>query len=451
MLCAPNSPELAIAYFAVHAAGGVAVLLDADVPAESLAWIAEDAEARLALVGGKSTCRRRSPTLTAWCGEGSEVGEQRSESRGQRSEVADPTLEIGFPTSDLRLPTSDSAADLIYTTGTTGRKKGVLLTHRSIAQAALNINAFVGTCRDDLEVMPLPLSHSFGLGRLRAMALAGHCLLLLPGMRNPATVLKQLLDAKATGLALVPAGFDLILRMTRDRLGDAREHLRYIEIGSAAMRPETRQKLLDLLPRTRICHHYGLTEASRAAFLEYHADHDHLASIGRPSPNVEMAVRDDEGHDLTDGQEGEICVRGGMVMQQYWKQPELTRDALRRREGDRHPPCDAQESLSDVAWGFATPSLRGGSARATVAIAMPTAITTSPAGKAIWSTSAAGKSIPRKSSRPSMRIPPWSSRPASARPIRKASWANVSRPASSSAAKSVTNSSSTGCATRRRI
>ncbi len=351
LLCAPNSPELAIAYFAVHAAGGVAVLLDADVPAESLRWIAEDAEARLALCWREIDLPAPVANLAAWCGEGSEVGEQRSESRGQRSEVADPTSEIGFPTSDLRLPTSDSAADLIYTTGTTGRKKGVLLTHRSIAQAALNINAFVGTCRDDLEVMPLPLSHSFGLGRLRAMALAGHCLLLLPGMRNPATVLKQLLDAKATGLALVPAGFDLILRMTRDRLGDAREHLRYIEIGSAAMRPETRQKLLDLLPRTRICHHYGLTEASRAAFLEYHADHDHLASIGRPSPNVEMAVRDDEGHDLTDGQEGEICVRGGMVMQQYWKQPELTRDALRRREGDRHPPCDAQESLSDVAWG----------------------------------------------------------------------------------------------------
>ena len=126
--------------------------------------------------------------------------------------------------------------------------------------------------------------------------------------------------------------------MTRDRLGDAREHLRYIEIGSAAMPLETKRKLMDLLPQTRICHHYGLTEASRAAFLEYHADRDHLASIGRPSPNVEMAVRDDDGRDLPDGQEGEIAVRGGMVMQQYWKQPELTRDALRGgwlRTGDR--------------------------------------------------------------------------------------------------------------------
>ena len=223
----------------------------------------------------------------------------------------------------------EDPADLLYTTGTTGRKKGVLLTQENIAQAALNINAFVGAAPDDLEVMPLPLSHSFGLGRLRSMARVGHCLLLLPGMRNPAAVLKQFLDARASGLALVPAGIDLILRMTKDRLGDAREHLRWLEIGSAAMPLEMKRKLMELLPQTRICHHYGLTEASRATFLEYHADRQQLTSIGRPSPNVEMTLRGDEDREVPDGQCGEIVVRGGMVMREYWKQPELTRDVLR--------------------------------------------------------------------------------------------------------------------------
>ena len=215
-----------------------------------------------------------------------------------------------------------------------GRRKGVLLSHESIAQAAVNINSFIGTTADDREVMPLPLSHSFGLGRLRVMALVGHCLLLMPGMRNPAAVLKLLLDTRATGLALVPAGFDLILRMTRDRLGDARSHLRYVEIGSAAMPLATRMKLCELLPETRLCHHYGLTEASRAAFLEYHADREHLATIGRPSPNVEMAVRNEAGRDVPDGQQGQIVVRGRMVMRRYWKQSELTASDL--REGWLH-------------------------------------------------------------------------------------------------------------------
>jgi long-chain acyl-CoA synthetase len=313
-LCGPNSQQLAAAYFAVHMAGAVAVLLDADIPEESARWVIDDANVRLTLAAMRLDLPGNVQNLAEWC----QPGEDEF---------------LGLPSAELADP-----SDLVYTTGTTGRKKGVLLTHANIAQAARNINSFIGTRGDDVEVMPLPLSHSFGLGRLRCMAQAGHCLLLLPGMRNPAMVLKQLLDVRATGLALVPAGIELVLRMTRDRLGDAAGHLRYVEIGSAALPPDVKQRMMDLLPQTRICHHYGLTEASRAAFLEYHSDRDHLASIGRPSPNVEMAVHDEAGKTLPDGQEGEISVRGGMVLSHYWKQPDLTRDALRDgwlRTGDR--------------------------------------------------------------------------------------------------------------------
>jgi long-chain acyl-CoA synthetase len=308
VLYGPNSPQLAAAYFAVHAAGGVTVLLDADTPDDRLRWAVEDADARLVLLGGV-----RRPGL----------GQVPVEDLAAITR-ADDSQPLWSPRANL-----DDPADLLYTTGTTGRPKGVLLTHENIAQAALNINSFVGTTADDREVMPLPLAHSFGLGRLRAMALAGHCLLLQHGMRNPAALLKQVLDAKATGLALVPAGFDLVLRMTGDRLADARGHLRYVEIGSAPMPLPTRMKLAELLPDTRLCHHYGLTEASRSAFLEYHADRESLSSLGRPSPNVEMAVCDDQGRRLPDGEQGQIVVRGRTVMREYWKQPELTRSVLR--------------------------------------------------------------------------------------------------------------------------
>jgi long-chain acyl-CoA synthetase len=86
---------------------------------------------------------------------------------------------------------------------------------------------------------------------------------------------------------------------------------------------------MELLPTTRISHHYGLTEASRAAFIEYHSDADRLDSIGKASPNVEIAIVDEENHPLPDGDIGEIAVRGPMVMQYYWKQPELTRKVMR--------------------------------------------------------------------------------------------------------------------------
>ncbi len=259
LLCGPNSPELAAVYFAVHAAGCMAVPLDADIPPAAAQWIAEDSGARLALTVRNLALPIPTEDLRAIC-----------RPAGGKD---------GHPVCGL-----DDMADLLYTSGTTGRKKGVVLTQRNIAQAALNINIFIRPSPADIEVVPIPLSHSFGLGRLRCMAQAGHTLALEAGMRNPARVLNRVLELKATGLALVPAGFDLILSMTKDQLAEARWHLRYIEIGSAAMRPEARQKLMELLPRTRICHHYGLTEGSRAAFIEYHADRHKVSSIGRAAP-----------------------------------------------------------------------------------------------------------------------------------------------------------------------
>lgn len=305
VICAPNSPAWAAAYFAVHAIGCVAVPLDADVRPAGARQLVEDSQAKCAVASQGVALALPCHDLSALC---------------------DPQGASSDFTPDCRL---DDVADLLFTTGTTGRKKGVALTHRQIAQAAANINAFVQTGPEDRELVPLPLSHSFGLGRLRSMARTGNTLLLEAGMRNPAKVLKQVLDHKLTGVAMVPAGFDLLLRLTRDRLADAASHLRYIEIGSAAMPLETKRRLMELLPRTRICHHYGLTEASRAAFLEYHADRAKLGSIGRPSPNVRIEVRDDQGRRLPPGECGELVVQGGMVMKEYWRQPELTSQTLR--------------------------------------------------------------------------------------------------------------------------
>src|SRR5208337_533943 len=148
------------------------------------------------------------------------------------------------------------------------------------------------------------------------------------GVGTGALVVKRILETRATGLALVPAGFDIIRRMTGEALGQARGHLRYIEIGSAAMKPETRRWLMELLPHTRICHHYGLTEASRAAFIEYHGDAHKLGSVGKAAPNVEILICNEQGNRLPTGETGEVVVRGRMVMKAYWNQPELTRQTF---------------------------------------------------------------------------------------------------------------------------
>jgi len=302
LICGGNTVAVPVLYFAIHALGAAAAPVAPDVPAHVLAALATDAGARLAVVdrpNGGMPCAVITPA------------EATAGTPGQ-AEI-EPVCR------------RDMVADLLFTTGTTGKRKGVVLTQANILAAARNINAFIGNRPEDVEVVPLPLSHSFGLGRLRCLALMGHTLVLEPGVGAGASVVRRVLDARATGLAMVPAGFEILRRMTGDALGQARDHLRYIEIGSAAMKQETRQWLTSLLPRTRICHHYGMTEASRAAFTEYHSDAHKPGTVGRAAPNVEICVCDEAGRRLPAGQTGELVVRGPMVMREYWNQPELTR------------------------------------------------------------------------------------------------------------------------------
>ncbi len=295
VLFGENSVAFSVAYFAIHAAGGIAVPIGSDVSVESVHQSLEDCAPSLVLAESPghapASAARPLPPPEQWAASDATVTPRCS---------------------------ADSPADLLFTTGTTGRRKGVLLSHGHVANAATNINAFVGTSGDDIEVVPIPLSHSFGLGRLRCWAQVGHRLVLEPGLRNPALLYKRLVDTKATGLAIVPAGVALLRRLVGARFADVATHLRYLELGSAALSQDDRRFLIETLPATRICHHYGLTEASRAAFCELHRDGKKPDSIGRPAPNVEIRIADEQGRSLPAAQVGEITVRGGMVMQGYY-------------------------------------------------------------------------------------------------------------------------------------
>src|SRR5690606_36477895 len=120
-----------------------------------------------------------------------------------------------------------------------------------------------------------------------------------------------------------------ILEQKEAEFGSAAPHLRYLEIGSAAMPLAQKRRLMDLFPATRICMHYGLTEASRSAFLSFHDDSDKLESIGRPSPDVEMRIVDDDGDEVPSGSEGHLEVRGNHLMSGYWQDAAMTERSLR--------------------------------------------------------------------------------------------------------------------------
>lgn len=232
------------------------------------------------------------------------------------------------PTLEAETMSQDDVAEIVFTTGTTGVAKGVLLSHYNIFSSADNINGFIGNTSDEVEILGLPICHSFGLGRLRCTLLKGATMVIIPSFANLKVFFQTIEKYNATGFGLVPAVWAYIRKFSGTRIAKYAPQIRYIEIGSAAMPIESKKELCELLPNTRICHHYGLTEASRSTFMEFHdcLKNDDLKTIGREtSSKVEIKIFSEGGVEVPVGEPGEICVKGNMVMKGYFNAEETAK------------------------------------------------------------------------------------------------------------------------------
>lgn len=297
---------LPVAYFAAHLLGAIAAPLDVRSSDMTFASCTELIE----------------PTLTLW-------GEERDELSERLRKCT--TYERNQP--PLAATTPNKVSEIIFTSGTTGRPKGVVLTHANVLASTSVITQFVGASDTDTEVLTIPLTHSFGLGRLRSILATGGHLVIIQGMTFPQQIFQALTDLSGTGLSCVPSGMRILMGRYADQLAAAGKTLRYIEMGSAYFGPDEKRQLMQLLPNTRLCMHYGLTEASRSTFSEFHHDIDHLESVGRPSSGVEVKILDEQGEECPEDQPGELFVRSACVMDSYWRNGEATVKSLDPKTG----------------------------------------------------------------------------------------------------------------------
>ncbi len=299
LLSAANAPEVAIAYLAIHATGAIATILAPETPPAERADI----------------IARTRPALALGVGEDALALDALSSDQRANHDLS------------ASLPAPSAAADLLFTTGTTGQRKGVLLRHDAVLAIGRAIAAVYGTGPGDLQALPLPLSHSYGLGCLRCAVVAGHALLIERGMVNPRALLGRMEAAGANSIALVPAGVAMIERFARRAFEGFGPRLRLIEIGSAPIAPDLRAWLAGACPDTRILHHYGMTEASRAVFADWRCHPPGTA--GRAAPSAWLTICDPDGAPLAPGVEGEIHVAGSLLMAGYWTGPETPPDRSR--------------------------------------------------------------------------------------------------------------------------
>lgn len=293
ILSAAGNIEFVYAYFGVHIAGGICVPIDPDTNQTRFEYI-EKSTTPVCVMGLLHNVKKETIPFT---------------------DVVNGTSKATYIA-----PEQSQVADILFTTGTTGAPKGVALSYNNLSAAARNINAFIGNTSSDVELLALPVSHSFGLGRLRCSLSKGATVVMLGTFANVKKFFKEMARCQVTMFAMVPASWGFIKKMSGKYIGKFADQLKFMEIGSSFMPVEDKELLMSLLPKTRICMHYGSTEASRSAFMEFHTYKDNLLSIGKASPNVEIKIFTSQGTPAALGEEGEVCVKGEHVTCSYWNE-----------------------------------------------------------------------------------------------------------------------------------
>ena len=242
--------------------------------------------------------------------------------------VAGGTSELGASERRANAVTGDDVADIMFTSGTTGRPKGVVQTHRSTLQIAADWVAMTGLGPDDRYLMINPYFHMFGLKAGILACVTAGATMLPEAVFTVDRVLERIADEGVTVLPGAPTLYQSILD-SPNRDGHDLSSLRIAVTGAADIPVELIRRIVEGLPFRTVMAGYGLTEGGTATATSPDDDVEIIATtVGRPRPGFELRIVDLEGRDVLSGESGEIVVRSGSVMSHYLDDPDATAQVL---------------------------------------------------------------------------------------------------------------------------
>ena len=319
-----NSPEFLETIFAANYLGAIAMPINWRLAAPEVRYILEHSGSR-ALV-----CDDRLTDLADEAIGGMAASPVRV--------CAGPSNAEGWTAlADLRVPDSEVArlragADdihrLMYTSGTTGRPKGVMITHANLAWKNLAHIVEFGFTSDDLGLACGPLYHVGALDLTTTSLLAAGATTIIHRVFDAAAVVDELERSRVTAVWLAPAMVNAIMALPDIEQRDL-SSVRVVINGGEKMPIPLIERVQRTFPRAWFADAYGLTETvSGDTFLDRHSLISKLGSVGRPCLFLELDIWDPEGVSVPAGERGEIVMRGPKVFRGYWRDPEATAAAF---------------------------------------------------------------------------------------------------------------------------
>lgn len=322
----------AVAFWAVLKADAVVSMIHSQTRAGKLSWILRDCRARVLIVGEglipvAVQAAREAADLEAMMIEGDVLPEPPRKGLAIRS--LQQAMEGCLPGGNLPSRNLDiDLAAIVYTSGSTGEPKGVMLTHRNMITAAVSVSTYLQTSEADVILGVLPLSFDYGLYQMIMAFRLGARLILERGFTWPAAVLDRMAAEGVTVFPGVPTIFSMLLAMRSIRDRDL-SFVRTVTNTAAALSERQIHELRVLFPGARIYSMYGLTECKRCTYLPPEDLDRKPNSVGVAIPGTELWLVDEEGRRLGPGKVGQLVIRGSTVMRGYWENPEETARKLR--------------------------------------------------------------------------------------------------------------------------
>ena len=323
----PKSIDEAVLTYAISRAGAVVVNVNSIVTVRQLRHALSNSGARFLLCSprkAKAMLDADPAIAGSWPADlerivtvGASLDDKRTIALDDVSPAAG-----GFP----RLVGADPAF-IMYTSGSTGLPKGVLLTHQTVVQSARSAATHLRNREDDRVIGVLPLSFDFGLSQLATMALVGGTL-VMPKATIPTEVVRTIEEHDVNALAMVPTMWIPLVRLLAEN-GRTLGQIRYVANSGGPLPTDVQKAWPQVFPSARCYLMYGMTEGFRSTYLPPEDFHRKPGSVGVPLPDVEIYIVDGEKGLCGPGELGQIIHRSSSLMSSgYYRNPEATAEKI---------------------------------------------------------------------------------------------------------------------------
>lgn len=318
-ILALNSDHYIEAFYAITWAGCVSVPFNTRWAEAEIDHAVEDSGAKFVFLGQE------------FAGTAEQFARRDVTIIGIEEGIAPRSLEgliaAGEPVED-RSGYGDAMAAIFYTGGTTGRSKGVMLSHANLLADFFLVQSVFPHGADTIYLHTPPMFHLADAAKIFGLTALGATHVVLPGFEANATI-NAISEHRITDMVLVPTMIGMLCETLRTRPADV-SSVRNLIYGASPISSTLLETAMRALPNAKFCQAYGQTELSPGATVLDHSDHlaGRLRSAGRALPCVDVRIVDEDMRSVPTGEVGEVVVKGPNVMLGYWRQPELTADTV---------------------------------------------------------------------------------------------------------------------------